>query len=262
MHREAGPAWGLGHRLVKGGFFRGTLLPPSHFRPHCDGLVASPAVPASPAAAAGGRRCGAGVPAGNTPRGGGPLRGREGDAAGGPAGTSARARCARLLPHPRLRRGRPGSGGDAARVGAGRPTPHPRFNPDTLAILSFPFPFPNWSLSRSAVPPPHPPAPPGCIEHLLCTSGAGIRVSSFRPGEAQTSYAACAWPPHLLGAPYWVHFGRGRARLLLVRSKQMPWTLNDSLTDVTARRPSAVVGSQHLLGAASAVALGGVQWAR
>lgn len=47
--------------------------------------------------------------------------------------------------------------------------------------------------------------------------------------------------------------------MFLVRRKQMPRSLSDLLTDAGDRHPSAVAGSQHLLGAASAVALGGVQ---
>lgn len=39
----------------------------------------------------------------------------------------------------------------------------------------------------------------------------------------------------------------------------MPGRLNHLLTDKAAGHPSAGAGSQHLLGAASAVALGGVQ---
>lgn len=39
----------------------------------------------------------------------------------------------------------------------------------------------------------------------------------------------------------------------------MPGRLNHLLTDEAAGHPSAGAGSQHLLGAASAVALGGVQ---
>lgn len=90
---------GTGRRVRPGGWATAGLkaapsraaAPASAPLPRRDGLVAPPAVLAAAAAAAEGPRGGAGVPAGNTPRGGGRLQGRDGDAAGGPAGTGVQA---------------------------------------------------------------------------------------------------------------------------------------------------------------------------
>lgn len=88
---------------------------------------------------------------------------------------------------PRPRRGPPGAGEDATRgEGGGDPLPNPTLQSGTLPYFLFPFAF-----SSGVRVPPLPPTPssrnsllpPRCTEHQLCTSGARIRVPSFRPGE-------------------------------------------------------------------------------
>lgn len=183
------PPGGRATAELKAASSRGHGSPPSRVRRRCDGLVASP-VRVAAAAAAGGPRRNAVVLAGSTPRGGGPLPGSVGDAAGGPAGTRAQVGGRPLLsshhpadfdgdhrgPERMLPRGR----------GVASPSPTPPFNPALWPYFLFPFSF----LSGVRVPQlsPTPSSrnsllPPRCTEHQLCTSGARIRVSSFRPGE-------------------------------------------------------------------------------
>ena len=151
------PPGGRATAELKAASSRGHGSPPSRVRRRCDGLVASP-VRVAAAAAAGGPRRNAVVLAGSTPRGGGPLPGSVGDAAGGPAGTRAQVGGRPLLSshHPADFDGdhrgpeRMLHGGE----GSGEPLPNPTLQSGTLAILSFPFLFPIWSPSPSAVPHP------------------------------------------------------------------------------------------------------------
>lgn len=78
--------------------------------------------------------------------------------------------------------------------GVASPSPTPPFNPALWPYFLFPFAF----LSGVRVPQlsPTPSSrnsllPPRCTEHQLCTSGARIRVPSFRPGEGSPDSLSC-----------------------------------------------------------------------
>lgn len=192
------PPGGRATAELKAASSRGHCSPPSRLRRRCDGLVAAPAPAALAAAvAAGGPRRNAVVLAGSTPRGDGPLPGSVGGAAGGPAGTRAPGGGRPLLSshRPPPRRRPPGSREDLTRgEGVATPSPTPPFNPALWPYFLFPFAFLSGVRVPQLSPTPssrNPLLPSRCIEHQLCTSGARIRVSSFRPGEGSPDQLSC-----------------------------------------------------------------------
>lgn len=193
-HREAGSAWGPGHRRVKGASSRGHGSPPPRVRRRCDGHVASPA-PAAAAAAAGGPRRNAVALAGSAPRGGGPLPGSVGDAAGGPAGARAQLGGRSLLSshHPPTSTGTTGGRRGCYPGGGGwRPPPQPH-----PSIRHFGHTFFSLSLSHLEseslrCPRPHPPATPSSPQGAPSTSCVHLERESESPllgqgKESQTS---------------------------------------------------------------------------